>query len=112
EVPATSHSPTAERWTPHRPISRIRSNHVKRAFATATALALASAAAAQGLFPASAGTSEQAARGQAAYAGGCASCHGTTLDGTQFGPALKGAAFEEHWRGHTRAAFSEKIRTT
>ena len=72
-------------------------------------------AAAQGLFandPAAQFTPEQAARGQAAYGRACVSCHGAALEGGQFGVALKGAAFESHWRGQTRAAFSEKIRTT
>jgi alcohol dehydrogenase (cytochrome c) len=57
-------------------------------------------------------TSEQAARGQAAYARACVSCHGAALEGGQFGVALKGAAFESHWRGRTLTAFSEQIRTT
>jgi len=39
-------------------------------------------------------------------------CHGATLEGTQFGPTLKGGEFQGHWRGRTRAAFSEKVRTT
>lgn len=57
-------------------------------------------------------TAEQAARGQGAYGSACANCHGTTLEGTQFGPALKGATFQGHWREQSRAAFSEKLRTT
>src|SRR5262249_50370031 len=68
---------------------------------------------AQSLFPRDAPfTAAQAERGQAAYALNCQSCHSPTLEGTQFGPPLKGAAFEGHWRGRTRAAFSEQLRTT
>ena len=84
------------------------------AFAGVT-LALAAAASAAGLFagdPAAQLSAEQASRGQAPYAQSCLSCHGATLEGTQFGPPLKGAAFEGHWRGGSRATFSEKIRTT
>jgi alcohol dehydrogenase (cytochrome c) len=83
-------------------------------FATIT-FALSATASAQGLFPDDAAakfTSEQTARGQAAYALNCQSCHSPTLEGTQFGPALKGAAFEGHWRGRPHAAFSEQVRTT
>jgi alcohol dehydrogenase (cytochrome c) len=83
-------------------------------FATIT-FVLSAAASAQGLFPGDAAakfTNEQTTRGQAAYALNCQSCHSPTLEGTQFGPALKGAAFEGHWRGRSHAAFSEQIRTT
>jgi alcohol dehydrogenase (cytochrome c) len=69
----------------------------------------------QGLFSADPGpayTNEQALRGQPVYAQACQTCHGATLEGTQFGPALKGAVFEGHWRGRPRTAFSERIRTT
>jgi mono/diheme cytochrome c family protein len=79
-------------------------------------LLLSASAFAPGLFPGDAAaakfTAEQVARGQEAYVLNCQSCHSATLEGTQFGPALKGAAFESHWRGRTRAAFSEQIRTT
>ena len=77
--------------------------------------ALAGTAAAQGLFPndpARPVSAAQTGRGQAAYGQACLSCHGATLEGTPFGPALKGAVFEGHWRGRSRAAFSEQIRTT
>jgi alcohol dehydrogenase (cytochrome c) len=56
--------------------------------------------------------SEQAARGQGAYSKDCASCHGATLEGTQFGPTLKGATFTDHWSTRSSDAFSEKLRTT
>ena len=57
-------------------------------------------------------TVDEATRGQAAYARACLSCHGAALEGGQFGPALKGELFESHWRGRSRAALSERIRTT
>jgi alcohol dehydrogenase (cytochrome c) len=80
-----------------------------------SSLALATAASAQGFFaadPAAQYTTEQAARGQEVYGQACLSCHGAALDGTQFGPPLKGAVFEAHWRGHSRTEFSEKLRAT
>src|SRR5262245_43901640 len=89
-------------------------SYVKLVWASA-ALVLSAAAPAQGLFPGEAGaqfTSEQAGRGQGAYARACLNCHGAALEGNQFGPPLKGEAFAGHWRGRTRAALSEKIRTT
>src|SRR5215831_839099 len=76
-------------------------------------IAFSAVASAQALFPGDASfTPAQTERGQAAYALNCQSCHSPTLEGTQFGPALKGSAFAEHWRGRTRAAFSEQMRTT
>ena len=57
-------------------------------------------------------TTEQVARGQAAYARVCVSCHGASLEGGQFGPTLKGSSFAEHWRSRTRNAFSEQVRST
>jgi alcohol dehydrogenase (cytochrome c) len=79
------------------------------------ALALTGVASAENLFTGDLGaplTAEQLSRGQAAYIQGCVLCHGATLEGTQFGPTLQGAAFQAHWRGRTHAAFSEKVRTT
>jgi alcohol dehydrogenase (cytochrome c) len=95
----------------------VRPGQGKRA---APALALisvvsAATAAAQGLFaddPAAKFTAEEASRGQAAYVLACQSCHGATLEGTQFGVALKGAAFVGKWRGQSAAALATKIRTT
>jgi alcohol dehydrogenase (cytochrome c) len=55
---------------------------------------------------------DQVARGQAAYARVCVQCHGAQLEGSQFGPTLTGESFASHWRGRTRAAFSEQVRTT
>jgi alcohol dehydrogenase (cytochrome c) len=57
-------------------------------------------------------TTEQLERGHTAYARSCLSCHGPSLEGTQFAPPLKGPAFESHWRGRPRAAFSTQMRTT
>jgi len=57
-------------------------------------------------------TADQAARGQGAYDKDCASCHGAALEGTQFGPSLKGATFGDHWGKRSREAFSGKLRTT
>ncbi len=42
-------------------------------------------------------TAAQADRGKTAYATSCANCHGTNLDDGEFGPALKGAAFQQKW---------------
>jgi alcohol dehydrogenase (cytochrome c) len=57
-------------------------------------------------------TTDQAARGQAAYARVCVACHGAALEGSQFGPTLKGEPFAGHWRTRTRGSFSEQVRTT
>ena len=57
-------------------------------------------------------TADQLARGPAAYARVCVACHGADLEGSQFGPTLKGEPFAGHWRGRTRAAFSEQVRST
>ena len=76
---------------------------------------LPGAASAQRLFandPAAVFTEEQAARGKSVYSRTCVACHGAVLEGSQFGPALKGRDFESHWQGRTRAAFSQQIRTT
>lgn len=86
----------------------------KLALASVT-LALATATPAQGLFAGDSGapfTADQAARGQSAYARSCLSCHGAALEGNQFGPPLKGDVFAGHWRGKSRVALAEKIRTT
>ncbi|MGH9716565.1 MAG: PQQ-binding-like beta-propeller repeat protein [Candidatus Acidiferrales bacterium] len=42
-------------------------------------------------------SASQAERGKTAYANNCASCHGTNLDDGEFGPALKGAVFQQKW---------------
>jgi alcohol dehydrogenase (cytochrome c) len=78
-----------------------------------TAAAIACADAAQTLFEGAsvAFTDAQARRGQSAYAENCASCHGAHLDDGQFGPPLKGAVFQSHWRGQMPDALFELIRT-
>ena len=88
--------------------------NLRLAFA-AIALALTAGAHADGLFSDDTGTTftaEQVKRGREAYARSCLSCHGPALEGTQFAPPLQGAAFEGHWRGRPRAAFSTQIRGT
>jgi alcohol dehydrogenase (cytochrome c) len=94
---------------------RARTRRLPRLSLALAAGTLVSAASAEDLFtsdPPAQVNAQQAERGQAAYHEACLSCHGATLEGTQFGPALKGTAFEDHWRGRTHAAFSEKLRTT
>src|SRR5690349_11227496 len=78
-------------------------------------VALATGAHAETLFsgePGATVTAEQVERGHAGYARSCLSCHGPSLEGTQFAPPLKGAAFESHWRDRARTALSTQIRTT
>jgi alcohol dehydrogenase (cytochrome c) len=88
-------------------------NACSAAFAGA-ALALSAVAVASGLFaePGTHLSSQQLARGQAAYARSCLSCHGAALQGSQLGPPLEGQAFQGHWRGHSRAELSRRMRTT
>ncbi len=62
--------------------------------------------------PAAEATDTQLARGKAAYARVCIACHGASLEGGQFGPALKGPAFQALWRGRTPLEFAERVRTT
>ena len=86
-----------------------------RALAIGTAALIAAPAMAQRLFVDDGAvpyTADQLARGQAAYARVCVACHGADLEGSQFGPTLKGEPFAGHWRGRTRAAFSEQVRST
>jgi alcohol dehydrogenase (cytochrome c) len=42
-------------------------------------------------------TAAQVEAGRTAYARNCAACHGDALQGGQFGPTLKGRAFQNHW---------------
>jgi mono/diheme cytochrome c family protein len=44
-------------------------------------------------------TTAQAAQGKTAYTQNCESCHGANLDDGQFGPPLKGSAFNRQWGG-------------
>ncbi len=54
--------------------------------------------------PAPSFTASQAERGQTAYNNSCESCHGTNLDDGEFGPALKGAAFQQKWGAQSPGA--------
>jgi len=51
------------------------------------------------------------ASASAGYGRHCASCHGADLEGSQSGPALKGAAFEARWNGQAAAAFATYVET-
>ncbi|HXN09651.1 MAG TPA: PQQ-binding-like beta-propeller repeat protein, partial [Steroidobacteraceae bacterium] len=44
-------------------------------------------------------SSAQADQGRAVYARSCARCHGAQLEDGEFGPALRGVAFTDHWAG-------------
>jgi alcohol dehydrogenase (cytochrome c) len=81
----------------------------------AALLATSMGAAGQGLFAgdgAAPPSAEQLERGRAAYTRVCMSCHGASLEGTQFATTLKGPQFEARWRGRTRAEFSAQLRNT
>jgi cytochrome c len=54
-------------------------------------------------------TNEQAARGEAAYRGACASCHGAKLEGRGQTPPLAGADFTSDWDGMSVGDLFEKI---
>src|SRR5580704_772027 len=58
-------------------------------------------------------TDGQAARGQAAYKTGCASCHGETLEGSGAAtPPLVGQNFTMNWTGQTLDDLFERIQTS
>jgi alcohol dehydrogenase (cytochrome c) len=46
-------------------------------------------------------TASQVERGKVDYASRCLMCHDANLDGGEFGPALKGASFKQHWGGQS-----------
>src|SRR6266481_5857150 len=46
-----------------------------------------------------------------AYAHNCQLCHGANLEGGEFGPPLKGNAFEAHWKNQSAEALSNFIAT-
>lgn len=48
-------------------------------------------------------TEDQAERGATAYSRHCAECHGSSLQGSEAGPGLKGASFKFGWNGRTVA---------
>jgi mono/diheme cytochrome c family protein len=55
-------------------------------------------------------TSEQAKRGDAAYAKSCASCHGSALTGGESAPPLAGGDFLSNWNGLTVGDLFERFR--
>lgn len=56
-------------------------------------------------------TDAQAARGKATYDLQCASCHGVTLEDGQFGPPLRGAAFDRNWGGSSVESLFSFVRS-
>ena len=57
-------------------------------------------------------TVEQADRGEAAYIEECARCHGSSLSGTEVGPALVGDGFVEGWTGMSVSTLFKLIHLT
>jgi alcohol dehydrogenase (cytochrome c) len=56
-------------------------------------------------------TAPQAAQGKDAYAKSCASCHGTSLGGSEFASSLRGATFTLNWGGQNAATLFTFIAT-
>jgi len=54
----------------------------------------------------------QAARGESAYAKGCARCHGAALTGGDQSPPLTGSAFLGNWNGQSLIDLQQRIKTT
>jgi S-disulfanyl-L-cysteine oxidoreductase SoxD len=57
-------------------------------------------------------TDGQAKRGQGAYNGNCASCHGDQLTGREMAPPLAGGEFVSNWAGLTIGDLYDRVRTT
>ena len=57
-------------------------------------------------------TSEQAARGEAAYAATCSRCHQESLGGADQAPALAGGTFLSKWSGLTLSDLHDRVRIT
>ncbi|MBV8903593.1 MAG: cytochrome c [Acidobacteriia bacterium] len=57
-------------------------------------------------------TNDQAARGESFYNARCASCHGTSLEGSEEGPPLRGRDFANDWNCANIADLFEKIQFT
>lgn len=57
-------------------------------------------------------TTEQAARGKAAYAESCAVCHGEGLAGIDVAPALTGATFLNNWNNTSAGDLFTRIKST
>jgi alcohol dehydrogenase (cytochrome c) len=56
-------------------------------------------------------TAEQASRGKAVYDESCGNCHGANLDNGQFGPPLRGSAFQMRWASQSANALFTYIAT-
>src|SRR5580658_2596822 len=54
---------------------------------------------------------QDAARGKTAFSAACATCHGASLQGTQFGPAVTGAAFKAEWANQPPDALATYLQT-
>lgn len=52
-------------------------------------------------------TASQVQRGKSSYTNNCMTCHAASLDGGEFGPALKGPAFQKKWGDQSPAALFE-----
>jgi mono/diheme cytochrome c family protein len=57
-------------------------------------------------------SSEQAARGKAAFDLSCSRCHNVALVGSERGPAIKGSPFLSHWEKDNLSGLFTKIRDT
>ena len=57
-------------------------------------------------------SANQAARGETAYAKGCARCHGATLTGGDQATPLTGPAFLGNWNGQSLIDLQQRIKTT
>jgi mono/diheme cytochrome c family protein len=57
-------------------------------------------------------SSEQAARGKAAFDLSCSRCHNVALVGSERGPAIKGPAFLSHWEKDSLLGLFNKVRDT
>jgi mono/diheme cytochrome c family protein len=57
-------------------------------------------------------TDDQAARGESSYRAGCASCHGTSLEGSDDAPPLAGRDFTYEWNCANIADLFETIQYT
>jgi hypothetical protein len=56
-------------------------------------------------------TAEQASRGKVVYDDNCGNCHGTNLDNGEFGPPLRGSAFQMRWASQSANALFTYIAT-
>ena len=77
--------------------------HRAAVFAASVGLAALSIAAVKAAEPGS------AVHGHGLFVAQCAACHGGNLSGGEFGPPLKGAAFEAQWKGQEPGALASFI---